>query len=153
MDALIVVDVQTGFIMRDYPSHKEMLMGTLMRIESAKREGRKIIVVEFDCGGKTLKEIRGKLPLDTIWVVKQFMGGGKNILNAVPCLRSAEIVGLYTSQCVAATAIGLAGEGVHCRINLDATADCERIQDRRVMREKIEVTRKNFRVEPQYLTV
>lgn len=153
MDALIVVDIQTGFIERDYPSHKEMMTGTLNRIESAKREGRKIIVVEFNGGGKTLKEIRSKLPLDTIWVVKRGMGGGKEILRTVPCLRSAELVGLYTTQCVAATAVGLAGEGVRCRINLDATADCDRIQDRKVMRDAIENTRHNFRVEPQYLTV
>jgi nicotinamidase-related amidase len=153
MDALVIVDVQTGFIERDYPSHKQMLMGTLMLIESAKCVGRKIIVVEFKHAGKTLPEIRKCLPLDTIWVVKQFIGGGKEILRAVPCLRSAELAGLYTTKCVASTAIGLAGEGVHCRINLDATADCEKVQDRTLMREKIEGTRQVFRVEPKYLTV
>lgn len=153
MRALVIVDVQDSFIMRRHRSHQEMLTGTLACIEKAKQEKRPIIVVEFKCGGKTLKEIRKQLPLDTIWVVKKQMGGGKEILRSVPCLKSAELVGLYTTQCVAATAVGLAGEGVECRINLDATADCEETQDRADVTRSIQRTREIFGVLPQYLTV
>jgi nicotinamidase-related amidase len=153
MRALVIVDVQSSFVERHFPSHNDMVAGTIRAIAKAKREKRKVVVVEFNGGGKTLPEIRERLPLDTVWVVKNQMGGGKEILRALPCLREAEFAGVYTTQCVSATAVGLAGEGVRCNINLKATADTDMRQDVKRIVGSIERTKEIFQIPLNMLTV
>lgn len=121
--ALVIVDMQQDFLAylpKDMVSN--LIGGIKSRAIQANEKGWKVIPVEYRGFSPTIPDLT--FPFSQKPVMKNMMGGGKQILDKFPELEVAELVGVYSNQCVMSTASGLASNDVLAKLNLDLTLPC-----------------------------
>ena len=119
--ALVIVDVQTGY---KAAHSKRIKKPILNEIDIAKNRKENIIVLEFYQCGPTLKFIKKALEgyEKTTYLTKAGISGADEIVSKFKD-RKYKIVGVYTSCCVAATAVGLAKKGLNVTVVENACWD------------------------------
>ena len=130
---LVVVDLQPGFLRREWFAEADLAAGesaadrAAWLVALAARLGIPVVVTEEEPErhGATDARAAGHLPAGTTAHRKPTFGLTRTpeILEAVRATgrRSAVLVGCETDVCVAQSAVGLAGEGFECTVVEDAT--------------------------------
>jgi nicotinamidase-related amidase len=130
---LVVVDVQPGFLAREWFSEEDVAasLAALDRIvwlvAVAERLGIPIVVTEEEPArnGATHRRVAERLPPETPVLTKPTFGLARTpeILAAVRAAErgTAVVVGCETDVCVAQSALGLREHGLGCAVVADAT--------------------------------
>ena len=131
--ALVVVDVQPGFLAREWFSEQDVaaaeaaLARLVWLVTVAARLSIPVVVTEEEPerNGPTVERVRARLPADAPTFRKPTFGlaGTPEILAAVRATGrgTAVVVGCETDVCVAQSAIGLASNGFETAVVEDAT--------------------------------
>jgi nicotinamidase-related amidase len=130
---LVVVDVQPGFVAREWFSEQDaaaartVVERIVWLVALAARLGIPVVVTEEEPerNGRTDPDVAARLPGETPVLRKPTFGlaGTPEILAAVreTGRRTAVVVGCETDVCVAQSAIGLGEQGFDCVVVADAT--------------------------------
>ena len=129
MKPLVIVDMQDY-----YPAATVNLVDKVLKhITKAKRYKKPIIVLEFRGFGNTKQLLKDTLASyqDCVYVGKDRCDGSKQVIEALEQLKvkskKIQICGVYTSQCVNATAHGLYTKGFKVEIIEEACGDSNAI--------------------------
>jgi len=112
MRPLVVIDMQSGFDLSDYP---EVISGCLDEIRRAMDEHRPIVIVELDGFGKTVPAIRRLIEGYALLTTcrKKGADGSEKVAHALRKHAHSiiDLCGVFCIECIRETAIGLAGRG------------------------------------------
>ncbi len=118
--ALVIVDMQKAFLdPLPIGSVDKLIRDIQERAKRANKLGWKVIPVEFHGSGPTISDLT--FPFSEQAIKKKTMGGGNEVVNKHPGLDVAEVVGVYSDQCVMCTASGMVKRNVKANLRLDHT--------------------------------